>query len=105
MRAEAAVAQLLQRFEGEKRIQSDCLLAIVAAVFALILPLQVFTSFWNVFDADDDEEDADNDADDQSVLKLQNPDLRLGAGGPLGGGPRDGMDDADHDHYHVSEWL
>jgi hypothetical protein len=46
MRAEAAVAaQLLQRFEGEKRIQSDCLLATVAAVFALILPLQVFTSF------------------------------------------------------------
>jgi hypothetical protein len=45
MRAEAAAAaaaQLLQRFEGEKRIQSDCLLATVAAVFALILPCRFF---------------------------------------------------------------
>jgi hypothetical protein len=49
--------------------------------------LQVFLAFGNIFDADDGEDDAD----DRSVLKLQNPYLRHVAGG----GPRDGMDDAD----------
>jgi hypothetical protein len=43
--AAAAAAQLLQRFEGEKRIQSDCLLATAAGSFCSHPSLQVFLAF------------------------------------------------------------
>jgi hypothetical protein len=72
MRAEAAAAaaQLLQRFEGENRIQSDLFACNSSGQFLLSSFLSGFSNFFNIFYADDGEEDADDDADDQSVLKL-----------------------------------